>query len=386
MRHPAFHRLVMVAALFHVASTGAFAQRLSLGFIGGTNLTHDFSTSSSQYVDSSYPSGLSTFLLFSHAHSLIVGPTIEVDLAKELSIEVDALHRNLELKSAYIPPGGQKMTGSDSGEIGTWEFPFLVKYRIPVSKIRPFVQLGPSLRVRKNPDSTEPSAYGFAAGLGAEFRLGRFRLSPTIRYTRWAGEPPFPQAVANTKPDQIELLTGVSYVTSPGSSHIFGGKFHAGAVAGLVFLKALAPELRAGQPLSESQSYVAGLMTELNLTQRFSLEVDGLYRPIRAQSVDEASPFSVITWQLPVLAKVKLPSAHQFQPFVEVGPSFRLSGNFNGYYPSHIGFTAGAGIETHWRALRIAPALRYTRWATDDTLREFRTLPNQIELLAGFSF
>ncbi len=384
MRHPVLRRLAVVAALF--LASDAFAQRLSLGFIGGTNLTHDFSTSSSLFVDQSDPSVLTTFLLFSDSHSLIVGPTMEVNLAKELSIEVDALHRNLELKNAFIPPGGQRVTGSDSGEIGTWEFPFLVKYRIPVSKIRPFMELGPSFRVRKNPNSTKPSAYGFAAGMGAEFRLGHFRLSPTIRYTRWAGEPPFPQAVANTKPDQIEFLTGISYATSPESWHIFGGKFHAGPVAGLVFLKALAPELRAGDPLSEPQGYVAGLMTELDLTQRFSLEVDGLYRPIRAQLVNEASPFSVITWQLPMFAKLKLPSAHQFQPFVEAGPSFRLSGNVNGYYPSHIGFTTGAGVETRWRAIRIAPAIRYTRWAADSNLIEFRTLPNQIEILAGFSF
>ncbi len=180
MRHPALRRLAVVAALF--LASDAFAQRLSLGFIGGTNLTHDFSTSSSQFVDQGDPTGLTTFLLFSDSHSLIVGPTMEMDLAKELSIEVDALHRNLELKNAFIPPGGQRVVESDPGEIGTWEFPFLLKYKIPVSKIRPFVELGPSFRVRKNPNSTEPSAYGFAAGMGAEFRLGHFRLSPTIRY------------------------------------------------------------------------------------------------------------------------------------------------------------------------------------------------------------
>jgi hypothetical protein len=127
-------------------------------------------------------------------------------------------------------------------------------------------------------------------------------------------------------------------------------------------------------------------MTDVDLTRSISLEIDGLYRPIRAQLVNVASPFSIVTWQIPVLAKFRLPYASTFQPFVEAGPSFRLSGNLNGYDPSHIGFTAGAGIETRWRALRIAPAVRYTRWATDGALREFRTLPNQIEFLAGFSF
>ena len=193
MRQPVLHGLIVFVA----AAAGAFGQRLSLGFIGGANLTHDFSTS--YQID---PSEITTFVLFSDSHSLIVGPAMEVDLRKALSVEVDALHRNLQLERGFITPGGQRVAESDPGEIGTWEFPFLLKYKIPVSKMRPFVELGPSFRVRKNPNSTKPSANGFSAGLGAEFRLGRFRLSPTIRYTRWAGEPPFPQAVANTKPDQ----------------------------------------------------------------------------------------------------------------------------------------------------------------------------------------
>lgn len=379
MRHAMLLKGALVVGLLSMP-TSAFVQRLSFGFIGGTNLTHDFSTS---YQGSP---GDPTFLLFSDSHSPIVGPTMEMSLTKALSFEVDALHRNLQLERGFITPGGHRVTDGDPNEIGTWEFPFLLKYKIPVSKIRPFVELGPSFRVRKNPNATKPSGNGFAAGLGAELRAGRFRLTPTIRYTRWAGEPPFPQAVANTRSDQVEFLTGISYATSPESWHIFGGKFHAGPLAGVVFLKALAPELRAGQPLSESQGYTAGLMADLDFTQRLSLEVDGLYRPIRAQLVNPSSPFSIVTWQIPVLAKFKLPTAHAFQPFVEAGPSFRLSGNLNGYFPSHFGFTAGAGIETHWRVLRIAPAIRYTRWATDETLREFRTLPNQIEILAGFSF
>jgi hypothetical protein len=205
MRHPVLYGLVVFVA----ATAGAFAQRLSLGFVGGTNLTHDFSTA---YQNP--PGAPATSVLFSDSHSLILGPTMEVELTKALSAEVDALHRNLHLESGFITPGGQRVTDGDPGQIGTWEFSFLLKYRIPVSKVRPFVEAGPAFRVRKNPNSTKPSADGFAAGIGAEFRLGHVRLAPQIRYTRWAGEPPFPQAVANTKPDQIELLTGISYATS----------------------------------------------------------------------------------------------------------------------------------------------------------------------------
>jgi hypothetical protein len=311
---------------------------------------------------------------------------MEVDLAKGLAVEVDALHRTLQLDSGFIPPGGQQINTGEVARIGTWEFPVLMKYKIPLFGAKSFVEIGPSFRVRKNPNATDPSAYGITAGFGVGVTLGRFRIEPAIRYTRWSGEPPFPTAGIDTNPDQIELLTEISYATSPESWHIFGGKFHVGPVAGAVLLKALGPELRAGTPVSESQGYVAGIMTDVDVTRRFSLEVDGLYRPIRAQLVNEVSPFSLVTWQFPVLAKFKLPLANQTQAFVEAGPSFRVSGNFNGYFPSHIGFTAGVGLEMHWRAIRIAPAVRYTRWATDTNQIEFRTLPNQIEILAGFSF
>jgi len=384
-RHMVLIRLALIV-VFLSARMGAFAQRLSLGFIGGTNGTHDFHTSRFQYVDESFPGGLATSLLFSDSHSLIAGPAIEVDLAKGLAVELDALHRTLQLDSGFIPPGGQQINTGEVARIGTWEFPVFVKYKIPLSKVRPFVEIGPSFRVRKNPNATDPSAYGIAAGFGIGFRVGRLRVEPAIRYTHWSGEPPFPKVATDTNPNQIELLTGISYATSPESWHIFGGKFHIGPVAGAVFLRALAPELRAGTPVSESQGYTAGIMTDVDFTQRFSLEVDGLYRPIRAQLVNELSPFSVVTWQFPVLAKFRWPFASQVRPFVEAGPSFRLSGNFNGYYPTHLGFTAGLGLETHWHAIRVAPAVRYTRWTADSNQIEFRTLPNQIEILAGFSF
>src|SRR6185369_6567288 len=110
--------------------------------IGGTNLTHDFSTAYQSTPNEP------TFLLFSDPHSLILGPSMEVDLTKALSVEIDALHRNLQLERGFITPGGQRGTGSDPGEIGTWEFPFLLKYKIPVSGMRPFVELGPSFRIR----------------------------------------------------------------------------------------------------------------------------------------------------------------------------------------------------------------------------------------------
>lgn len=118
------------------------------------------------------------------------------------------------------------------------------------------------------------------------------------------------------------------------------------------------------------------------------MEVDGLYRPLHYTlefNNGFTAPFSVLTWELPLLAKYRLPLART-QPFVEAGPSLRWSGNQNGSSPSHIGVTAGIGVEASWRMLRVAPAARYTRWAADDADPLNRTKQDQLELLVGFSF
>jgi hypothetical protein len=48
--------------------------------------------------------------------------------------------------------------------------------------------------------------------------------------------------------------------------------------------------------------------------------------------------------------------------------------------------SAGAGVETHWRGIRIAPTVRYTRWAEDNQrFTNGRTAPNQVELFVAFS-
>jgi hypothetical protein len=66
MRRPVLFTVAVLAAAF-LAAPALFGQRLSLGFIGGANLTHDFSTA---YQN---PSGApATSVLFSDSHSLIL--------------------------------------------------------------------------------------------------------------------------------------------------------------------------------------------------------------------------------------------------------------------------------------------------------------------------
>jgi hypothetical protein len=74
------------------------------------------------------------------------------------------------------------------------------------------------------------------------------------------------------------------------------------------------------------------------------------------------------------------------KPFVEAGPSFRSSGNLNGTLPSKEGVAAGVGVEAHVWKLRIAPQVRYLRWARDGvTVLSPPTVPDQVEFLVGIS-
>jgi hypothetical protein len=122
------------------------------------------------------------------------------------------------------------------------------------------------------------------------------------------------------------------------------------------------------------------------------VEADGIYKPLRS-SFGGGNRFSVLTWNFPILTKYRWTKS-TWTRFVEAGPSFRLSGNLNGYNPSHYGVTAGAGMERRAGSLWIIPALRYTRWAKDpppfyvgSVSRDYpRTSANVVEALFGISF
>jgi hypothetical protein len=142
---------------------------------------------------------------------------------------------------------------------------------------------------------------------------------------------------------------------------------------------------------STPKRYIAGAMVEWRLPLHFSLEVDGLYRPLGYTfagiepdgTLNSVSPATVVTWEFPVLAKYRF-SFPSVRPFVEAGPSFRTTGNLNSANPSHYGVTAGLGVEMHVHSLNVAPVVRYTHWAADP-VHSVQTIPNQLEFLVGFS-
>lgn len=148
---------------------------------------------------------------------------------------------------------------------------------------------------------------------------------------------------------------------------------------------------------SNSKKFVAGGMVELHLGFGLSVEADGLYRPLRLiTDVTNAGSAGMgrdsvnyTSWELPVVAKYRFLHTPVVKPYVEAGPNFRfLSAPLDHFMPGH-GFALGGGVELKTWKLRIAPEIRYTRWAGDtNSSFQFYTKSNanQAELMLGVSF
>jgi hypothetical protein len=375
------------AGLFFCAL--AAAQTWSVGVVGGASLTPDFKNSFTYEP----PPGPGVLTEYSASQRYIVGGMLEFQFLKDWSIEVDGLFHPLRFDFGTILPNGTLIGGSPS-PVTTWEFPALAKYRFRWRSWRPFLESGPSFQTAGNLNGTNPSHYGLAAGAGAEIGLGRFRVAPEVRYTRWAEDRnslgPF------TRSDQVELLTSVSTGAFEGG-HAFGPRVSLGVVAGAT----LSPDFRSvtvSQTFTFTDSFssspgafLLGAMVEVAIAQGFFFEGDALHQPLRytarggfnGDSSSDNQSFN--TWSFPLLGKYKF-STHGMQPFLEAGPAFRDTPEPQGLSPH--GVTAGAGIEMHWWRLAIAPSVRYTHWGRYSPPVAGALVPfeNQVAVLAGFSF
>ena len=172
------------------------------------------------------------------------------------------------MKQRFIFPDGTVQENGTLSDIGTWEFPILLKYRLPaVRALRPFIEAGPSFRTRHNPGASEPSQVGSTLGTGVELRAGRLRVSPTLRYTRWQKDPDYPRIAS--KRDQIEFVTTISYATCVPSWRVGGKKLRFGLVGGTPFTSGLEQPLPP-ERTDELQGYIAGLAIEVELSRHWS--------------------------------------------------------------------------------------------------------------------
>jgi opacity protein-like surface antigen len=202
---------------FLLSSISLFADGFSIGVKGGVPITDAFHAV--QGDEASY---------FTNTHRYLIGPTGEVHLPLGFSIEVDALYKRLGYQYQAFPATG---TVTAQTVANSWEFPLLIKWALPGGPIRPFVDAGASFRhisgvhqIQEifgtgNTSTNNPVEFhkstdqGFVFGGGLEFKLGRLRISPELRYTRWGGEnfrDPV-QALLRTNRNQGDFLLGITF-------------------------------------------------------------------------------------------------------------------------------------------------------------------------------
>jgi opacity protein-like surface antigen len=184
----------MTLLCLSLAAAG-FAQPVSFGVKAGVPLT-DF-VDAAKGDQSAY---------FTNTKRYTVGPTIEFHLPARFSIEIDALYNRFGFDGQSVSAAGSTLTGTRGN---SWEFPILAKFEIVPGPVRPFVDAGASIRhitgikqvrqivsagtfsrveLNNPPEFNKETDVGLAFGAGVAFKLGRVRISPELRYTRWGGE------------------------------------------------------------------------------------------------------------------------------------------------------------------------------------------------------
>jgi|SRR5579863_6005828 len=145
----------------------------------------------------------------------------------------------------------------------------------------------------------------------------------------------------------------------------------------------------------DSKKFVAGGTVELHLPLGFSVEADGLYRPLRLTMVTTIAGSAAggkdsadyVSWEVPILGKYRFLHTPLIKPYVAGGPSFRILEAPLDHFMSTHGFALGGGIEFKVSRLRISPELRYTLWGSDSNFAfEAKSNQNQVELLIGLTW
>jgi opacity protein-like surface antigen len=211
----------MRALLFLCLAGGAaYAQPFTLGLKAGVPLTDFVDTVQSP-----------RFGFNSNTKRYIIGGTAELRLPFGLGIEFDALYRRLN----YEGSGSLIDVFTNNRTTGNaWEFPLLLKYRLPSRIIRPYVDAGvawdtlsglkqtvtttvlPS-RVTTTSSSNPAelknnTTTGFVIGFGVDVHAIFIHLSPEIRYTRW-GSQHFSDVngLLQSNQNQGEFLLGITF-------------------------------------------------------------------------------------------------------------------------------------------------------------------------------
>ena len=207
-------RYFLMLALTCCACVG---QSLSIGVTGGGRPTDDVASVATP-----------------ESRRYVVGPMAELSLPLGFAVEFDALYHRHGYR---VPFNNVGSSGIESERANSWEFPMLLKYKLPLSKVKPFVEVGLAPRSisgtisvsgvsfdiitgQQTPFSRSlktnwSSSFGVVTGGGVQFGVGRLRLSPEVRYTHWTSTPinvTFSDGPSfQSTQEQVDVLIGIGW-------------------------------------------------------------------------------------------------------------------------------------------------------------------------------
>ena len=166
-------------------------QSVSIGGIGGGMLTNDLNDQWVSSVSMRY----------------VIGPELNIGLPLGFGIEADALYRHESFRTLFVPEQSPR---------NSWEFPLLLKYRLPFPLVKPFLEAGYAPRVINGSIGEYASAsHGIVIGGGVQFGIGRLHLSPVVRFTHWNNGGvvlviPNGPTIQSTQ-NQVDILVGIGW-------------------------------------------------------------------------------------------------------------------------------------------------------------------------------
>jgi hypothetical protein len=194
-------------------------QSVTIGVLGGGRLTSDIT---SDLLPAATP----------ESKRYVVGPSVELSLPWNFAIEADALYRRQGYQ-AFVNLGSpqQNTITNERERANSWEFPILLKYKLPAPVIKPFIEAGVAPRrvtgtvtdsieafsPVTNPSTNLGSANfarsdaGIVVGGGVQISLGRLRISPEARYTHWSSAFANGLVGVSTSQQQVDLAVGVGW-------------------------------------------------------------------------------------------------------------------------------------------------------------------------------
>lgn len=135
------------------------------------------------------------------ANRFVLGPTLELRLPLGFGASFDVLYRRYSFETSQGSQGAAQ-----------WEFPLMMRYRLPGIIARPFVAGGP-IFTKITGVTALKNSQGLALGAGLDVSVAGFHLTPELRWSRR-----FQDVVVETRygslkanANQVDLMVGFTF-------------------------------------------------------------------------------------------------------------------------------------------------------------------------------